>query len=90
MPGRQTCNNCCAVYDTVQNVALTGGNQLVPVWTPIQTDALTHGVACGSAGCGGGYFNIMQAYGANAACCDQKYMVTGCTAPGQRHSMWGY
>ena len=36
MPGRQTCNNCCAVYDTVQNVPLTGGSQLVPVWAPFR------------------------------------------------------
>jgi hypothetical protein len=89
MPGTQYCKDCPAVYDTIQNVALTGGKQIVPVWAPITTDALTHGSAA-MASSKGGYFTIMGAYGDNAACCDQKYATTGCRSPGQRKNMWGY
>tara|TARA_Y100000389_G_C16981438_1_gene280489 strand:- start:185 stop:457 length:273 start_codon:yes stop_codon:yes gene_type:complete len=90
MPNPQNCSGCPALYDQVQNVALTGGSQIVPVWPAITPDALTHGVPCQSAGCGGGYFNIMQAYGSNAACCNQQYTSTGCRAPGVRRNPWGY
>jgi hypothetical protein len=89
MPGTQTCSDCPAVYDEIQNVALTGGKQIVPVWAPINTNALTHGSAA-MASSKGGYFTIMGAYGDNAGCCDQKYATTGCRSPGQRKNMWGY
>jgi hypothetical protein len=89
MPGTQYCSDCPAVYDEIHNVALTGGKQIVPVWAPITTDALTHGAAA-MASSKGGYFTIMGAYGDNAGCCDQKYASTGCRSPGQRKNMWGY
>jgi hypothetical protein len=90
MPGKTTsCTNCPALYDTVRNVNLTGGKQIVPVWAPITPDALTHGSQA-MAHSKGGYFTIMDAYGQNAACCDQKYATTGCRDPNPRNSSWGY
>ena len=91
MPGLQTRNSAVgppSQYDIVRNEPLTAGSQIVPLWAPIQTDALTHGVPCG-AGSGSGYFNIIQAYGKGANCCEQKYAKTGCMTPGPR-SPWGY
>ncbi len=90
MPGnKHVCNDCPAVYDTIHNVALTGGKQIVPVWAPITPEALTHGSAALNAS-KGGYFNIMDAYGKNAGCCDQKYAATGCRSPRARTNRWGY
>lgn len=89
MPGKHNCTDCPAVYYTTQNVKLTGGKQIVPVWEPINPQALTHGSQAMRSS-KGGYFTIMGAYGDNAACCEQQYATTGCRSPTRRKNNWGY
>jgi hypothetical protein len=53
----------------------TAGAYVVPTYSAIGYDALTHGNAGG--GCNN-YFNIEQAYGAGAGSCSTSYAVRAC------------
>ena len=55
------------------------GVQIVPDFKAPTYDTLTHGVK--APGCSG-FFNIMSAYGKNAAMCDQQYSSRPCPCRG--------
>jgi len=60
---------------TYMNASDVAGHYVVPSYSAIGYNALTHGATSPSCS---GYFNITGAYGANASKCNTQYMNSPC------------
>ena len=69
---------CCAGIRPPVPMTAVSGYYVVPAYSSPGYDTLNKGGACGC-GSGGGYFNIVQAYGQNAGNCATKYMGALCS-----------